>query len=126
MVTVRTSSLCWRIIPRVASTSSVRCNGVSFGVVDRPHADRAGLARGQEDVLVLDVRLEPEVAAEPLELGADGRGREVGGEERLHDQREPRAVGPRVQVDDVHPVRGQAAGDPVDVAGVDRPPAPSG
>ena len=60
-------------MPSVARTSSVRYNGVSFGVVNRPDADGARLGRGQEDVLVLDVGLEPELAAEPLELGPDGR-----------------------------------------------------
>src|SRR4051812_29951061 len=107
MVTVRTSSLCWRIMPSVASTSSVRYNGVSLDLPGRAHAHGARLAGGQKDVLVLDEGFQSVVAAEPLELGAHRTGGEVGGEECLHDQRELRPVDPRVQVDDVHPVRGQ-------------------
>src|SRR3954464_12751151 len=85
IVTVRTSSLCWRIMPSVARTSSVRYNGVSLGFPGRPHADGARLAGGQKDVLVLDEGFQPVVASEPLELGPHGARRQVGGQKGLHD-----------------------------------------
>ncbi len=60
----------------------------------------------------------PSSLAEPGQLLADRVGREVGRQERLHHQREPRPVDPGVEVDDVHAHPRQAARDPVDVAGV--------
>ena len=91
MVTVRTSSLCWRIMPRVARTSSVRCNGVSFAGSRRTRRAR-GWARWWPG----------RCSRAGRRLPAHGRGRTAparpgpspgersGGQEGLHDQREPR------------------------------------
>src|SRR5271166_3488716 len=89
MVTVRTSSLYWRIMLSVARTSSVRCKGVSLSSDGRPDPDGARLGGRQKDVLMLDVGLDLVVPTEPLELRADRLRREVLGDHGLHHQREP-------------------------------------
>src|SRR5271166_5590247 len=113
MVTVRTSSLYWRIMLSVARTSSVRCKGISLSSDGRPDQDGARLGGRQKDVLMLDVGLELVVSTEPLQLRADRLRREVLGNHGLHHHREPSTVQPRVQILDVHAMRGEAAGDVV-------------
>src|SRR5271166_4315905 len=113
MVTVRTSSLYWRIMLSVARTSSVRCKGVSLSSDGRPAPDGAWLGGRQKDVLMLDVGLDLAVPTEPFELRADRLRREVLRDHGLHYHGKPRGVEPCVQVNNVHAVRGEAAGDAV-------------
>src|SRR5690606_25732032 len=102
MVTVRTSSLCWRTMPSVARTSSVRYNDVApLGVSGRADADGAGLVGGEEDVLVLEEDLQAQLGAGLLQLGPQLGRPQVGREEDLHHQAEAGAVGARVQIHDV-------------------------